>query len=76
MKLVKNIQKKKTGSFYILGYLLELIIKFWRIGKQIFKIWPIFQKFRPILFPWKILGMVQNNICQVKIWQIFAPKIN
>ncbi len=27
----------QIGSFYILGYLLELIIKIWHIGKQIFQ---------------------------------------
>jgi hypothetical protein len=28
-------RKKKSESFYILGYLLELIIKFWRFEKKI-----------------------------------------
>jgi hypothetical protein len=26
------MNRKKTGSFYILGYLLEIIIKIWRSG--------------------------------------------
>jgi hypothetical protein len=39
--------EKKTKSFYFLGYLLELIIKIWRIGgqkkkkKKTFKVWRI-----------------------------------
>jgi hypothetical protein len=38
--------KKKTESFYILGYLLELTIKIWQI-------WAIY-------FPWKILSIGQT----------------
>jgi len=41
-------KKKKQESFYILGYLLELIIKIWRFGKkfvfEIWRIWAIFFK--------------------------------
>jgi hypothetical protein len=32
MKVGKK--KKKRGSFYILGYLLELIIKNWQLGRK------------------------------------------
>ncbi len=33
--------REKTESFFILGYLLELIIKIWRFGKTLFEIWRI-----------------------------------
>ncbi len=33
--------RKKTWSFYIPGYVLELIIKIWQFEKKIFKIWQI-----------------------------------
>jgi len=50
---------------YILGYLLELIIKIWRSGIFIFiskcgESGPFFS--------WKILCIGQNHIFQVKIW--------
>jgi hypothetical protein len=28
--------EKKPGSFYILGYLLELIVEIWRLEKKLF----------------------------------------
>jgi hypothetical protein len=34
--------EKKTGSFYILGYLLELIVEIWRFEFFfLFETWPI-----------------------------------
>jgi hypothetical protein len=61
MKVAKN-KKKNTESFYILGYILELITKIWRFGN---------------LFPPKSGDVVstnypfyigRNHIFQVKIW--------
>jgi len=33
----KNLKKKKTESFHILGYLLELVIQIWRFEKKDFQ---------------------------------------
>jgi hypothetical protein len=41
--------RKKEKSFYILGYLLELIINIWQFGKEKLKS----SKCGPI-FPWKV----------------------
>jgi hypothetical protein len=66
MKVLKN-----QNPSYILGYLLELIIKIWQFGrKKFFKIWRIWA----IFFPWEILCIGQNHIFQVKIWRNLAPK--
>jgi hypothetical protein len=51
-------EKKKTGSFYILGYLLELIIKIWQFGDFFLKkisgeFGPIFSIENP-LYRWKL----------------------
>ncbi len=35
------MEEKKTESFYILGYLLELIIKIWQSGNCFLEIWII-----------------------------------
>ncbi len=45
--------EKKTGSFYILGYILELIIKIWWSGNLFFKkksgkFWPFFSMENPL----------------------------
>ncbi len=53
--------RKKTGSFYILGYLLELSIKIWRSGIFCFlksgELGPF--------FPWKILYRLKSYFsCQ------------
>jgi hypothetical protein len=66
--------ERKTESFYILGYLLELIIKIWWFGIK-FKIQKLVN-FGPF-FAWKILWILgQNHIFQVKICQKFASKRN
>jgi len=48
--------EKKTGSFYVLGYLLELSIKIWRSGIFLFlksgELGPF--------FPWKILYRLKS----------------
>ncbi len=43
MKVGKT--KNKTQSFYILGYLMELIIKIWCSGNFFFEIWRIGSSF-------------------------------
>jgi hypothetical protein len=43
---------KKIESFYILGYLQELIIEIWQFGFYFF--FEIWQNLGPF-FPWKIL---------------------
>ncbi len=56
--------RKKTESFYIFSYLLE-------VKDMELAIWNLFNsktfEFGP-LFPWKILCINWNHICQVKIW--------
>jgi hypothetical protein len=53
-------------SFYILGYLLEHIVKTWRFGNLLsFEIWPIWV----ICFPKKSLCIGWNHIFQVEIQQ-------
>jgi hypothetical protein len=61
---------KIKESFYILGYILELIIKIWQSGTFFFfsKIWQI----RAIFFPWKFLCIGWNHILQVEIWWNFT----
>jgi hypothetical protein len=51
--------KAKNESFYILGYLLELNIKYGEIGS---------------FYEEKSFSMDQNHTFQVEIWQNFAPK--
>jgi len=47
-------EKSKTGSFYILGYLVELIIKIWQLGNFFFlEIWRIWA---PLFFHGKSFG--------------------
>jgi hypothetical protein len=50
MKVGKK-KKKKTESFYILGYLMELIMKIWCSGKLFFEIWRIGSFFFFFFFP-------------------------
>ncbi len=61
---------KKTESFNILGYLLELLIKIWRFEFfLIFEIWRIWAIFS-MQNPWYI---GPNHIFQVEIWRNFVP---
>jgi hypothetical protein len=62
--------KKNQNPSYILGYLLELIIKIWQFGKKYSLKSGEFGPF----FPWKILCIGQNHIFQVKIWRNLGPK--
>jgi hypothetical protein len=62
--------EKKTESFYIIGYLLELIIKIWQSELLLLL---KSGKFEPI-FPWKTLCIDQNHIFKVKISQSFSPR--
>ncbi len=63
----------KTESFYILGYLLELIKKNPTIWKNILQNLANLGHF----FLWKILCIGhQNHIFQVEIWRGFANKRN
>jgi hypothetical protein len=61
--------EKKSEYFYILGYLLELIIKIWQSELLLLL---KSGKFDPF-FPWKTLCIHQNHIFEVKIWQSFTP---
>jgi hypothetical protein len=62
MKVGKSENMKNQNPSYILGYLLELIIKIWRI-------WTIF-------FSWKILCIGRNHILKFEIWRDFAKEKN
>jgi hypothetical protein len=61
-----------TESFYILGYLLELIIKIWRFEKKILQNLANLGQF----FHEKILCAGRNHIFQVEIWRKFASQRN
>jgi len=37
----RNEGRKKTESFSILGYLLEVALKIWQFEKKFFKIWQV-----------------------------------
>ncbi len=67
-----KVEKIKSESFYILGYLLELIIKKLVIFKTIFFKSDKFGSF----FPWKIVCKDWNYIFQVKIQQKICQKTN
>jgi hypothetical protein len=55
---IRYESRKKPESFYILGYLLDLIIKIWPSSPQKnFEIWQIW-----VTIPWKILYISQNYI--------------
>ncbi len=71
-RLNMKVEKKKAGSsFYILGYLLELIIKIWWFGNFFFS-----RNLANLghFFSWKILRIGQKHIFQVKIWRNFTKK--
>jgi hypothetical protein len=68
MKVEKNI-----GSFYILGYLLEVIVRLWQF--QIFEFQNL-ANLGHLLFPWKIPCVGRNHICQVEIWRESTSKRN
>jgi len=58
--------RKKPESFYILGYLMELIIKVWEFGIFLINVTNLGH-----FFPWKILCIAWNHIFQVEIWRQF-----
>jgi hypothetical protein len=62
---------KKSKSFNIFGYVLELIIKIWRLVILFLKS----GEFGPF-FSWKIVPICRNHIFQVGIWRKFASKRN
>ncbi len=63
---------KKSIFFYIFRYLLELIIKIWRLVELFFRSLANWGPF----FSWKILHIGRNHIFQVRTWQKFASKRN
>jgi hypothetical protein len=69
MKLGK---KKKTESFYIRGYLLELITENMAIRNFFFL--QNLASLGHFFFPWKVLCKGRNHILEVEIWRNFAEK--
>jgi hypothetical protein len=68
MLRIRYESRKKPESFYILGYLLDLIIKIWPFSPKInFEIWQIW-----VTIPWKILCIGQNRIFRLKFHKISA----
>jgi hypothetical protein len=61
----------KKKLIYIFGYLLKIIIKFWRLVEFFSKSGEIGR-----IFSWKILPIIRNHIFQVRIWRKFASKRN
>jgi hypothetical protein len=64
--------RKESKSFYMFGYLLELIIKLWRLVKKNFEIWRIWA----IFFIEKSFLYERNHIFQAEIWRKFASERN
>jgi hypothetical protein len=56
-----KVKKEVVGSFYILGYLLQVSIKIWRSGTFFSKS----GEFGPF-FPWKIFRLKFGKISQTK----------